>query len=48
MEEMLALARDKKGWADRVRQIDPVDHITAASVVTSLLGASAGEWRKRM
>ena len=46
VEELLALARDKKGWAARVRQIDPVDHNTAASVVASLLDASAEEWRK--
>ena len=45
MEELLALARDKKGWAARVKQIDPVDHATAASVVTSLPDASAQEWR---
>jgi hypothetical protein len=46
VEELLALARGKKGWAARVKQIDPVDHTTAASVVTSLLDASAEEWRK--
>ena len=37
-EELMALARDRKGWAARVRQVDPVDHNTAASMVTSLLG----------
>jgi hypothetical protein len=41
-----ALAADRKGWAARVRQIDPVDHNTAASMVTSSLDASAEEWRK--
>ena len=46
MEELLALANDRKGWAARVRQIDPMDHNTAASMVTSLLDASAEEWRK--
>ena len=47
-EELLALAADKKGWAARVRQIDPVDHNTAASMVTSSLDhdASAGEWKE--
>ena len=46
-EELLALATDKKGcWAARVRQIDPVDHNTAAPMVTSSLDASAEEWKK--
>ena len=44
--ELLALAVDKKGWAARVRQIDPVDHNTAATMVTSSLDASAEEWKK--
>ena len=26
IEELLALAKDKKGWAARVKQIDPVGH----------------------
>ena len=43
-EELLALAADKKGWAERVRQIDPVDHETAAKVITSSLDAYAEEW----
>ena len=46
VEELLALARGKEGWAARVKQIDPADHTTAASVVASLLDASAKEWRK--
>ena len=46
MEELLALARDKEGWAARLKQVDPVDHTTAASVVTSLMVANAEEWRK--
>ena len=45
-EELLALVADKKGWAARVRLIDPVDHNTAASMVTSSLDASAAEWKK--
>ena len=45
-EELLALAADKKGWAARVRQIDPVDHNTAAEMVTSPLDANAMEWMK--
>ena len=47
-EELLALAADKKGWAARVRLIDPVDHNTTASMVTSSLDArlSAAEWKK--
>ena len=36
-EELLALTTDKKGWAARVRQTDPVDHNTAAEMVTSPL-----------
>ena len=46
--ELLALARGKEGWAVRVKQIDPVDHNVAATVlvVASLLDASAEEWRK--
>ena len=46
-EELLALAADKKGWAERVRQIDPVDHKTAAEMITSplpALDAYAKEW----
>ena len=35
VEELLALAADRKGWAERVRQIDPVDHNTAAKMATS-------------
>ena len=42
----MALAADRKGWAARVRQIDPVDHKTAAAMVTSSLDASAEEWKK--
>jgi hypothetical protein len=45
-EELSALAADKKGWAERVRQIDPVDHNTAAKMATSSLDASAEEWKK--
>ena len=37
VEELLALGRDKEGWAARVKQIGPVDHTTATSVVASLL-----------
>jgi len=44
VEELLASFR--KGWAVRVRQLDPVDHNTVASMVTSLLDASAEEGRK--
>ena len=43
-EELLALAADKRGWAQRVRQIDPVDHDTAAKMVSSSLDAYAEEW----
>ena len=43
-EELLALAKDEKGWAERVRQIDPVDHNTAAEMVSSSLDAYAEEW----
>ena len=28
VEELLALGRDKEGWAARVKQIGPVDHTT--------------------
>ena len=45
-EELLALAADKKGWAARVRHIDPVDHNIAATMVTSSLDASVEEWKK--
>ena len=45
-EEVLALVADKKGWAARVRQIDPVDHNRAASMVTSSLDVSAEKWKK--
>ena len=45
-EELLALAADRKGWAERVKQIDPVDHNTAAEMVTSPLDANAMEWMK--
>ena len=45
-EELLALAADRKGWAARVRQIDPVDHNTTAAMVTRSLDASAEEWKK--
>ena len=45
-EELLALAADRKGWAARVRQIDPVDHNTAAAMATNSLDASAEEWEK--
>ena len=45
VEELLALAIDRKGWAARVKQIDPSDHNTAAAAaVTSLLDANAEEW----
>ena len=46
VEELLALAMDRKGWAAtyRVKQIDPSDHNTAAAAVTSLLDANAEEW----
>jgi hypothetical protein len=43
-EELLALAADKRGWAERVRQIDPVDHDTAAKMVSSSLDPYAEEW----
>ena len=43
-EELLALADDKRGWAERVRQIDPVDHDTVAEMVSSSLDAYAEEW----
>ena len=43
---MVADSSDRKGWIARVRQIDPMDHNTAASMVASLLDASAKEWRK--
>ena len=42
--ELLALAKDRKGWAARVKQIDPTDHNTAAA--SSLLDANAEEWLK--
>ena len=38
-EELLALAADEKGWAERVRQIDPVDHNIAAEMVSSSMDA---------
>ena len=44
-EELLAPV-DRKGWAARVRQFDPVDHNTAATMVASSLDASAEEWKK--
>ena len=44
VEELLALAMDRKGQAARVKQIDPSDHNTAAAAVTSLLDANAEEW----
>ena len=43
VEELIALAMDKKGWAKRVKQIDPTDHNTAAAAVTSRLDADAKE-----
>ena len=43
-EELLALAMDEKGWSERVRQIDPVDHNTATEMVSSSLDAYAEEW----
>ena len=50
VDELLALASDREGWLagqlECQRQIDPVGHNTAASMVTSLLDASAEEWRK--
>ena len=46
VEGLLALAADRKGWAERVRQIDPMDHNTAAKTATSFLDASAEEWKK--
>ena len=47
-EELLALAADRKSWAARIRQIDSVDHTTAATMVTSSLDArlSTEEWKK--
>ena len=39
----MACAAVRKGWAARVRQIDPVDHNTAAAIATSSLDASAEE-----
>ena len=33
------MAADKMGWAERVRQIDPVDHNTATEMVSSSLDA---------
>ena len=44
VEELIALAMDKKGWAARVKQIDPTDCNTAAAAVNSLLDANAEEW----
>ena len=46
VEELLALAADRKGWTERVRQIDPVDHNSAAKMATSSMDASAEEWKK--
>ena len=46
VDELLPLASDRKGWAERVRQIDPVDHNTAAKMATSSLDASSEEWKK--
>jgi hypothetical protein len=46
VEELLELAADRKRWAERVRQIDPVDHNSAAMMATSSLDASAEEWKK--
>ena len=46
VEELLALVADRKGWAERVRQIDPVDHNSAAKMATSTTDASAEEWKK--
>ena len=46
VEELLALAVDRKGWAERVRQIDPVDHNIAATMATSSLDTNAEEWKK--
>ena len=43
-EGLLALAADETGWAERVRQIDPVDHNIAAEMVSSSLDAYAEEW----
>ena len=42
-EGLLALAADMKSWAARVRQIDPVDNNTTASMVSSSLDANAEE-----
>ncbi len=42
--ELLALAMEAKGLSERVRQIDPVDHNTAAEMVSSSLDAYAEEW----
>ena len=46
VEELIALAMDKKGWAKRVKQIDPTDHNTAAAAaaVNSHLDADAKGW----
>ena len=44
VEELIALAMDKKSWAMRVKQIDPMDHNTAAAAVNSHLDADAEEW----
>ena len=44
VEELIALAMDKKRWAKRVKQIDPMDHNTAAAAVNSHLDADAEEW----
>ena len=46
VEELLELAADRKRWAERVRQIDPVDHNSAAMMATSSMDASAEEWKK--
>ena len=44
VEELIALAMVRKGWAARVKKIDPTDHNTAAAAVTSRLDADAEEW----
>ena len=46
VEELLELAADRKRWAERVRQIDPVDHNSAAKMAKSSMDASAEEWKK--
>ena len=46
VEELLAPAADRKGWAERVRQIDQVDHTSAAKMATTSMDASAEEWKR--